>query len=96
VANTVVSGKSEVSVEFNLPPKDLKERRNDDTLVEIKCLFFNPRFYIPGTVTEGQIEEDGETRVFKDINEAALLEEPDSDGEAGEITADSQKVSFAA
>jgi structure-specific recognition protein 1 len=79
VSNTTVSGKNEVSVEFQLPRKDVK----GDQLVEV-------RFYVPGTATQGQIVDDGQGKILKD--KADLLEGDDDDGEMGEITAGDQQV----
>jgi structure-specific recognition protein 1 len=76
VSNTAVSGKNEVSVEFQLPRKDVK----GDQLVEI-------RFYVPGSVTQGQIMDDGTSKFLKDKSDMVQGE-----GEMGEITNDDQQV----
>ncbi len=84
VANTTVSGKSEVSVEFSLPRHEKGEKIQEDSLVEV-------RFYIPGGVTEGMIREgDNEGKVLRDrVDENADEMDVEEDLENGEI---SQKV----
>ncbi|KAJ3253307.1 FACT complex subunit [Boothiomyces macroporosus] len=71
VANTVVSGKSEVSIEFAVP-KDVAKRQ--DALVEV-------RFYVPGGATEGQVMESGNKRVYRDKDAVDIDDEGDEEGE---------------
>ncbi|KAJ3361203.1 FACT complex subunit [Kappamyces sp. JEL0680] len=88
VANTLVAGKSEVSVEFAMPRKEKNERILEDSLVEI-------RFYIPGGVTESMIRDgQGDAKVLKDRldenGDVIMYDQDEEDGmEQGEI---SQKV----
>jgi hypothetical protein len=81
VANTTVSGKSEVSIEFALARHEKGEKVQEDSLVEA-------RLYIPGGVTEGMIREgENEGKVLRDrIDENADLMDVDEDLENGEIS----------
>ena len=76
VANTAVSAKSEVSIEFALPRHEKGEKVLEDSLVEV-------RLYIPGGVTEGMIRVgQNEGKVLRDRvdqNPDAMDLDPDED-----------------
>eukprot|EP00842_Homolaphlyctis_polyrhiza_P005154 jgi/Hompol1/563/HPOL_003764-RA len=85
VANAAVGNKNEVSLEFAPPPTDPYDPRGrvrEDCLVEV-------RFFVPGNVTAGQINQDSDgRRKFKDKREddEEDVDEPDEKLEIGEIS----------
>ncbi|KAI8924854.1 hypothetical protein BC831DRAFT_292356 [Entophlyctis helioformis] len=92
VANTAVGGKNEVSIEFapTSAPSAPGRRAQEDTLVEI-------RFFVPGMVTAGQVDEDDEgRRQFKDKKEDGDDDTIElTDGrEEGEIPHEAQQVVY--
>ena len=80
VASTKAQGKNEVTVEFN----PSKSRSAQDSLVEV-------RFYVPGTVTQGQVIDDGDNKILRD-KELVDGDDEDLDGEQGEISKRAQEV----
>jgi structure-specific recognition protein 1 len=76
VANASLGSKSEVALEFGIPPDSTKKF---DHLVEI-------RFYLPGNATAGQVDEN---RLIKD---KTRLYVDDETNEEGEISAAAQKT----
>ena len=81
VAGTKVQGKNEVTIEF----QPSKAKTSQDSLVEV-------RFYVPGTITQGQVIDDGESKILRDKEMVDGDDEGDLDGEQGEISKRAQEI----
>lgn len=88
VSNATIGAKHEVAVEFAPPPPsdpNVPQRGGQDHLVEI-------RFYVPGSVTQGQITELDDGKItFRDKSEIDAVS-VDQTNEEGEISLAAQKV----